>query len=153
MKICTKCGINKDESQFRLRGGNKKGRRNECRECGKVYLREYYRSNKEKYREYGRRQRRRISAAKVYFYKWLHTQHCFCCGTDDALVLEFHHRNPSKKRYEIGELVGKGYGVKTLISELARCDVLCANCHKHVHFEFDENGYRIMKELLVETKC
>jgi len=52
MKICLKCGISKLESAFDKRGS---GLRSPCKECRKVYDRNYYATNKEECREYSRK--------------------------------------------------------------------------------------------------
>ena len=44
MKICTKCGIEKDETEFTKDSSNKDGLYYRCRDCG----REYYETNREK---------------------------------------------------------------------------------------------------------
>jgi len=47
MKICTKCGLEKDDSDFPLRNKDKRTRRNECRQCTKKYRENYYEQNKQ----------------------------------------------------------------------------------------------------------
>jgi hypothetical protein len=60
---------------------------------------------------------------------------CRKCGNSDPRVLEFHHLDPKKKKFCI--CVGAWYrrSLIELIEELAKCEVLCANCHKIEEFE------------------
>lgn len=57
---------------------------------------------------------------------------CIRCGYNKfAEVLEFHHRNPQEKLFQIsGNHCRKWEDVKT---ELDKCDLLCANCHREKH--------------------
>jgi len=48
MKICTKCKVEQDESEFTKRKKNKDGLRSDCKSCS----REYYKENKESIKEY-----------------------------------------------------------------------------------------------------
>ncbi len=57
---------------------------------------------------------------------------CRDCGNDDPRVLDFHHRDPSAKSFKIAT---KAWQVSEarLLEEVAKCDVLCANCHRIEH--------------------
>jgi acetyl-CoA carboxylase beta subunit len=48
MKICNKCGIEKDEREFRKNKYGKDGLRTNCKDCEKLSYKEYYKRNKEK---------------------------------------------------------------------------------------------------------
>ena len=50
-KVCTKCGVEKEESEFSKTKAVKSGRRARCKECLKLQSRAYYRANLEKVRE------------------------------------------------------------------------------------------------------
>ena len=45
MRTCKKCGVEKEDELFPISRGY---RENECRECRKIYLREYYQKNRER---------------------------------------------------------------------------------------------------------
>lgn len=59
---------------------------------------------------------------------------CQVCGETFPQALEFHHRDPSNKLFEISQFYGlqRQYkrSLKELIEEIDKCDVLCANCHR-----------------------
>jgi hypothetical protein len=46
-------------------------------------------------------------------------------------VLDFDHRPGTKKLF--GVATGFRFGVQTLLDEIAKCDVVCANCHRMRH--------------------
>lgn len=60
---------------------------------------------------------------------------CEKCGYDKcAEVLEFHHKNPSQKDFSVSR---KGHcrSWERVSKEIAKCDLLCANCHREIHAE------------------
>ena len=56
---------------------------------------------------------------------------CVRCGEADPACLDFHHRDPTQKLGHIGEF--RKFGMERLLTEIAKCDVLCANCHRKLH--------------------
>lgn len=60
---------------------------------------------------------------------------CIKCGYKKyPEVLEFHHRDPSKKDFNVSS---KGHcrSWQRVEKEIEKCDLLCANCHREVHVE------------------
>jgi len=55
-------------------------------------------------------------------------QGCLKCGyKEHHAALEFHHREPEKKKFRLSE--SRNYSWKMVLEEIDKCDVLCANCH------------------------
>jgi hypothetical protein len=55
---------------------------------------------------------------------------CADCGqTYPSLLMDFDHRDASRKRYLVSQMPGR-VKLSTLLDEIARCDVVCANCHR-----------------------
>jgi hypothetical protein len=60
----------------------------------------------------------------------LRTVPCLDCGgTFPFFVMEFDHRDPSEKTYLVSQMVGRA-GTKSILAEIAKCDIVCANCHR-----------------------
>lgn len=57
---------------------------------------------------------------------------CNRCPENHIACLEFHHINPSTKEGDLGTLARR-YSTKRLKEEIAKCEVLCANCHRKEH--------------------
>ena len=53
---------------------------------------------------------------------------CEDCGENDSVVLDFDHNGP--KRGSVIVLAFGGWGLKTLKTEIAECEIRCANCHR-----------------------
>jgi hypothetical protein len=50
-------------------------------------------------------------------------------------VLDFHHRDEDFKEHKICDMVHRGFTLAKILAEIAKCDVLCANCHRRFHYE------------------
>jgi len=58
---------------------------------------------------------------------------CHGCGRDGApAVFEFHHWSAAEKEFGISE-TGIPRTWEKVVAELAKCVMLCANCHREVH--------------------
>ena len=56
---------------------------------------------------------------------------CAVCGiTGHPAIFDFHHRDPESKKKQVGQM---GKYAKALI-EAQKCDMLCANCHRTLHW-------------------
>lgn len=75
---------------------------------------------------------------------YLETHPCKRCGFDDPRALQFHHRDPTTKSDEIGRLVNNGGPLHKIMSEIAKCDVLCSNCHDIHHAKM--RGWFILEQ-------
>lgn len=63
---------------------------------------------------------------------------CSACGySGPAAAFDFHHREPTSKRFAIGTFNGAW---KALLAEAEKCDMLCANCHRLHHLAQDVNS-------------
>lgn len=60
-----------------------------------------------------------------------HKKQCAGCGEETVVCLQFHHRNPEEKDANVIHLANSSRA--KVDAELAKCVVLCANCHIKVH--------------------
>ena len=56
-----------------------------------------------------------------------------CKLVDDPAVYDFHHLDPKQKDFSIGQQAKSFDKIK---SELDKCIMLCANCHRKMHNRF-----------------
>jgi len=78
---------------------------------------------------YAAQKRHRVKV-RASLYSFLSTQSCVDCGEDDPIVLEFDHRDPENKFKIVGRMLSGHYSWKSVKSEIDKCDVRCANCHR-----------------------
>lgn len=69
---------------------------------------------------------------KIYIRKYLETHPCEHCWETKPVCLEFHHIDPSTKSFELAYSISQDKSIKKIDEEIAKCMVLCANCHKVV---------------------
>lgn len=60
---------------------------------------------------------------------WLAKNGCLDCAENDLRVLEFDHVRGDKLA-TIAQLIVREANLKRLADEIAKCDVVCANCHR-----------------------
>ena len=128
LKACTRCGEVKPLAEFPplRRGGDK--RQSWCRSCFAVVNAAYYAKNREREKSRATSQttgRRAMTREKIVEYLLAHP--CVDCGERDIVVLEFDHRGE-----KIGDVstYANGRTWATVLKEIEKCDVRCANCHR-----------------------
>jgi L-lysine 2,3-aminomutase len=55
---------------------------------------------------------------------------CIDCGESDPVVLDFDHIDPSQKTQTISRLMSGHRKWETILPEVRKCVVRCANCHR-----------------------
>ena len=131
-KICSKCKQEFPITNFRWRNKSKGILHSQCKDCEKARDRIHYQESKE---------RRNSIRATADFQKERNVllveqaRQCGCkkCGEKRPYVLDFHHRIPEEKSNVLAHMI-KSSSEANLIAELAKCDVLCANCHREFHY-------------------
>lgn len=52
-----------------------------------------------------------------------------CAGTFDPVCMDFDHRPGESKLFDISDNLG-GRAIAATLAEIAKCDIVCANCHR-----------------------
>jgi hypothetical protein len=129
MRTCTKCRTAKSLDQFPpvRRGGPEL--QTWCRTCFAIANAANYAKNRE-------REKTRLVAQVNAHRKenqerlvgYLSQHPCVDCGEADIVVLEFDHR--ADKVADISTFANSGRTWERILSEIRKCDVRCANCHR-----------------------
>ena len=127
-KLCTKCGQVKPIFEFGLNKSKKDGLQCHCKECVKLYRKQHYENNKQYYKDKAKAYRQ---AGRDCLNEYKSHLICSECGESRWWLLDFHHTNPSEKDCEVSKLIDAPNKLK---KELEKCIVLCANCHRHLHY-------------------
>lgn len=147
MRVCNKCNQEKDDECFAWKVKEKGTRNSFCKECRNLYTKDHYKRNKSQYlkrvRKYDKKRRKEILEK---FLLYLSDKSCKVCGESDIRVLEFDHRNRKEKRDAVYTLVSMGCSWETIMTEIEKCDILCANCHKkRTNIQFNSCRQRFLK--------
>ena len=120
MKTCTKCNkkFPKDLDHFYSNGFTALGiqkYKSLCKKC------------------YESKKRDRFQARIIKFYG---KYECEICGYNKCkAAIDFHHIEKSKKDFEISNM--RNYSEARLFAELEKCMIVCANCHREIHYGGD----------------
>lgn len=94
------------------------------------YARSHYARNSADYKERARKNNERArKAGRALTTAYLSEHPCVDCGERDVLVLQFDHVRGVKKG-NVTDLVREACSIRTLLREIEKCDVRCANCHQ-----------------------
>ena len=75
--------------------------------------------------------RKRANREYLRLFKEMHG--CSVCDEKRAICLDFHHKDPKNKRFSLSD--ADTYGIKSIEAEIAKCVLVCANCHRALHAE------------------
>jgi hypothetical protein len=99
--------------------------REKCRESG----RRHYATHKDRVKGWVRNRERQTR-------EWINSlkgRYRCACGEERIPCLDFHHATPGKV-INIGDAVKHGWGKQRILDEIAGCKVICANCHRYLHW-------------------
>jgi len=129
-KTCPKCGQTKVEEQFNWRNKEENKKQSLCRECQRDINIRHYRAHKQEYKDRARKRNNRIKKENSFhLFEYLQDKKCIDCGEPDPLVLDFDHVRQTKQS-NVAWMVHGGYAWKSILQEITKCDIRCANCHR-----------------------
>ena len=75
---------------------------------------------------------------------------CNICGYNKVIgALEFHHINPEEKSYGLASM-GTCHQLETDLTEIKKCILVCANCHREIHENLFTKEELINKKVYLE---
>ena len=75
-------------------------------------------------------QKRHRVKIRTQLLDYLLSKQCVDCGERDPVVLEFDHKNPSEKFKDIGRMLSGHYSWASVLREIEKCEIRCANCRR-----------------------
>ena len=131
-KQCSKCGEEKELEGYSFKNKAKGWRRSSCKQCSRIAFRKFYKENKEYYslknKKYREQYRNWLNEIKLGL-------SCVECGESHVATLDFHHKAGSKKDFNIARSRSLGQDKTVTLNEIKKCVVLCANCHRKLHYK------------------
>lgn len=131
LKICNKCHLQKNLDCFHRNRSKPDGYSGNCKDCQKTFDSSNYKNNPKKLKYLKERQKIIYNKQKDLVRRYKKYCGCLVCGEKEPMVLDLHHLDPNKKDANPSALYAKSR--KRLKSEIRKCVVLCANCHRKVH--------------------
>ena len=59
---------------------------------------------------------------------------CNRCSENHPATLQFHHTDPNVKEFCLSDAHKNGWNDQRILDEIAKCEILCANCHAKEHW-------------------
>lgn len=116
MKICSKCKLEKNVTDFYKSQGKERRTQAKCKSCFNTYVMERWKNRKIKVIE---------QFGNV----------CYDCNqTYHPNVFDFHHLDPGTKDFDWSKM--RLFSEARMQAELSKCVMLCANCHRTRHALF-----------------
>lgn len=117
-----------------------------------AYMREYRKKNPEKIVTWNKNRKRNTPEGMRKFLDWQierrkkykekilklkrESNGCKKCGwKNHSEILQYHHKDKSTKKFKmsVGNLAS--YKWESVLEEIAKCDLLCPNCHFWLHYQ------------------
>lgn len=130
IRKCKACKEKKDLSEFCKNKNLKGGFGYRCKECQREMSSKHYIKNKAKYKLRSETQR---VGLRTWIKELKSKLSCIKCGESHWSCLEFHHKDEKKKDFAISIAVRFNMTREQILEEIAKCDVLCSNCHRKHH--------------------
>lgn len=127
MKICPICGNEKNINDFTRDITRPDGKYWCCRLCKRARARVYSPKYLDDRRERGKKRTERTNE----FLNEIKAAGCEFCPEKENVCLDFHHRNPTDKDFQISNY--KNSKFEKIKEEVAKCVVVCSNCHRKIH--------------------
>lgn len=130
MKQCLRCEEWKGHSDFHRNKARKDGMATYCKPCTSTIQMERYRRDPSVNGRALVSQKKSIVRNQQYVWSYLESHPCVQCDESDPEVLEFDHLEEGSKFKNVSVLSCSAYSLRTLVAEINKCQVLCANCHR-----------------------
>jgi len=148
-KLCKLCGNTKPIDQFSWSNRAKGKRSSTCKDCHRKHAKRHYLNNKSTYL------RRSLEFGKNYITECTRTiilylldHPCVDCGETDPLVLDFDHLG--NKENDICRMIQYRRKLERIKTEMAKCEVRCANCHRRkTAREQNHRRYILLQEIQI----
>ena len=117
-KLCSICKKNP------IRSGK---RTSYCVECNREYGKKNYQENKERYFKQAKKRDQQLDEL-ILKYK---NKPCTDCGVSyPPYIMDFDHLDGNTKEYGICYMRRRRMAFDKIEAEIAKCEVVCANCHR-----------------------
>lgn len=94
----------------------------------------YYRNRIARRKDGRKRDKLKYQQRRQWIDDYRETLSCGVCGytfENRPECCEFHHRNAKTKSFSISQMANRS--IESIVNEINKCDVLCANCHRMLH--------------------
>ena len=126
-KKCYACGLEKPATEFGRHQSRKDGLQVKCKACTRANSKAHYLANTASYKHRVRKHKEELERVLLD----LKSGPCMDCQRSfPPCAMDFDHRDPKLKESGIRDLIKNRVSVEHLLREVAKCDLVCACCHR-----------------------
>ena len=129
-KKCTKCKLEQSEDNFRWRNKKKGWRQPWCKDCFSKYEHTIWKTDQKRRKDHKITDLKNKKRNNQFLWDYKKEHPCVDCGEKDPLVLEFDHKKLKTKKRNLADFRRFGCSIESLLKEINKCDIRCANCHR-----------------------
>lgn len=131
-KYCPNCKQDIPVTEWHKNSTKPDGLQSHCKNCMRERnLQAYYNMTLSERTARNKQATARNNSRNTQFIiEYLQEHPCVDCGEDDIIVLEFDHVRGGEKKFSISSCTTDKMSLDKLKTEIAKCDVRCANCHR-----------------------
>lgn len=139
---CSKCkSATEPTTEFYYPSQIKSGKFSWCKGCFYSHVKDHRHKYKEQERAYNQK-RYRLGLDVDYRKRWREDRYkklnvfkeanpCMDCSNFfPAVCMDFDHRQRATKLGDVAKLIGSNQSWEVIEAEIAKCDLICANCHR-----------------------
>lgn len=129
-RVCSQCKEDKPLTKDFFNTKDKLGKkfRTDCKECQNLKQTECYQKKREYYKQCTKTYRKKLRADnQKLLWEYFRNNPCKMCGETNPVVLELDHLHD--KKYNVSDIIFC-HTWESVLEEISKCQVLCANCHK-----------------------
>lgn len=127
MKRCPRCKQNKNSNEFGKNRAKKDGLQGICKLCKRLRDKRHYDENKSWYNQ-------RNEKAHIELLRWYREAKLSPCAdckqSYHFTAMEWDHLPEFEKVESISLMVRRGCSKSKILNEIAKCELVCANCHR-----------------------
>lgn len=128
VKRCRKCRRSKEDTEFALRGADG-SRHTLCKACKRRYNTSWYAENADSHKVSVRKNNLAATKKAREVVDDLKRNPCKDCGRSfPPYAMDWDHK--SHKVANVSLMVGQGRSISAILTEIAKCDLVCACCHR-----------------------
>lgn len=133
-KKCNYCYKTKPITEYDIAVNNKSGYKSYCKLCKVSYKKSYNKYNR------GRYVLQRGRKLKEELVNSFGNKCNICKNSFHISCYDFHHLDPKTKKESLSKLMSSGQ-LSKMYKEAKKCVMLCAHCHKILHYEENTRKY------------
>lgn len=134
MKKCSTCQQEKSFDSFGKHKRYSDGLQKQCKDCRVIVAHNHYVKNKKYYLD---KAKKSDAEYDIWWKDYKKSLKCVYCGFNNPVALDFHHTEDNKD-FTIANMIQRHYAKDRVLKEVAKCIVLCANCHRIEHSKLSE---------------